>query len=96
MSAVLQDQRCWIHEEREAAARCLSCRRFFCRECVTEHAGQMICAECVARKLAPERTKERSRTMLWAAFAVGGIFMAWLVFYYLGQVLARIPSTFQI
>jgi hypothetical protein len=96
MSSRLTDQRCWVHEAREAAARCLSCRRFFCRECITEHAGQMICAECVARNLAPQRARERSRTMVWAALALGGVLVAWLVFYYLGQGLAQIPSDFHI
>jgi hypothetical protein len=96
MSGVLVDQRCWIHEEREAVARCVPCRRFFCRECITEHEGQMICAECVARTLAPRRASERSRAIVWAVLALGGVFVAWLVFYYLGQGLAQIPSEFHI
>jgi hypothetical protein len=96
MSTLLTDQRCWVHAEREAAARCLTCRRFFCRECVTEHAGQMICAECVARNLAPQRAGERSGAMWWTALALGGVLVAWLVFFYLGQGLAQIPSDFHI
>jgi len=94
-AGTLTDQRCWIHDQREAAARCVSCRRFFCRECITEHDGQMTCAECVARAHAP-RTSERSRTLGWAALAVVGLFAAWLVFYYLGQGLAQLPSDFHI
>jgi hypothetical protein len=96
MSATLSDQRCWIHEEREAVARCLSCHRFFCRECIVEHAGQMMCAECVSRALAPRRAGERSRAVAWSALALAGVFIAWLVFYYLGQGLAQIPSDFHI
>src|SRR5580658_7631208 len=34
----LLDQRCFNHDLREAVAQCPSCKRFFCRECVTEHA----------------------------------------------------------
>lgn len=96
MSPVLTDQRCWIHDQREAAARCLTCHRFFCRECITEHAGQMICAECVARSIAPRRTGSRTRALAWSALAVAGLFIAWLVFYYLGQGLAQIPTNFHI
>ena len=44
----LLDQRCSNHALREAAVQCPSCKRFFCRECVTEHAGRMICVNCVA------------------------------------------------
>jgi hypothetical protein len=96
MSSVLTDQRCWIHEEREAAARCVICRRFFCRECITEHAGQMTCTECVVRASAPQRASERSRTVLWAGLAVVGVLVAWVVFYYTGQALAQLPSEFHI
>jgi hypothetical protein len=96
MTALLTDQRCWIHEEREAAARCLSCHRFFCRECITEHAGQMMCAECVARSFAPRRAGERSRALAWTVLSFTGVLVAWLVFYYLGQALAQIPSDFHI
>jgi hypothetical protein len=91
MSVLLQ--RCFHHADREAAARCVSCQRFYCRECVTEHDGRMICANCVARLRAPV-VKERSSTVIWALLSVCGLLMAWLIFYYLGMGLARIPSTF--
>ncbi|MBT8374528.1 MAG: rhomboid family protein, partial [Deltaproteobacteria bacterium] len=29
-------QRCNNHGQREAVARCPKCRRYFCRECITE------------------------------------------------------------
>jgi hypothetical protein len=96
VSSVLVNQRCWIHDEREAAARCGTCRRFFCRECVTEHAGQMVCAECVALAHSPSQASERSRTMMWTVCALGGLLVAWIVFYYLGQGLAQMPSQFHI
>jgi hypothetical protein len=91
MSILLQ--RCFHHSDREAAARCPSCLRFYCRECVTEHDGRMICANCVARLHAP-LAKERSSTAIWTIFSLGGLLLAWLIFYYLGMGLARIPSTF--
>jgi|ERR1035437_5441398 hypothetical protein len=86
------DQRCSNHALREAAVQCPSCKRFFCRECVTEHQGRMICVGCVtARVAAPTGTPSKAR---WTPMAVAGILVAWLVFYYLGLTLARIPSEF--
>lgn len=96
MSLLLQ--RCFHHADREAAARCPSCQRFYCRECVTEHEGRMTCANCVARLHAPQSTKRSGSRLFKSAmgsiFSIGGILLAWLIFYYLGMGLARIPSTF--
>lgn len=93
MSALIH-QRCSNHPGREAAVRCPECGRFFCRECVTEHLGRMMCADCVARlALAGGRSESRA-SLVWLAMALGGVVFAWLIFYYLGMSLARIPSTF--
>lgn len=92
MSA-LAEQRCWHHLEREAVVRCPECRRFYCRECVTEHLGRMMCASCVASASARPETSP-ARHVFWAFLALGGLLLAWLIFYYLGVFLARIPSDF--
>jgi len=89
----LIDQRCWRHPSREAVARCPECSRFYCRECVVEHLGRMICSDCVARKSAVTASG-RFRTARWSIFAAAGFVLAWLVFYEIGIVLARIPSDF--
>jgi hypothetical protein len=86
-------QRCSIHLEREAAVRCPGCNRFYCRECVTEHLGRMMCAHCVARQSAT-RTGARSPGARWLVLSLGGWLFAWVVFYYLGMLLARMPSEF--
>jgi len=93
MSALV-DQRCWHHPAREAVVRCPECRRYYCRECVTEHIGRMICADCVARAARSRIQNSRFNTVVWITFALGGLVVAWLVFYYLGVFLARIPSDF--
>jgi hypothetical protein len=90
----LLDQRCVNHSLREAAVQCPSCKRFFCRECVTEHAGRMICVGCVAAlSRAGDKTARTARAR-WTVLALAGVLIAWLVFYYLGLTLARIPSEF--
>jgi hypothetical protein len=88
----LIDQRCSNHPAREAVVRCPGCRRFYCRECVTEHDGRMMCAACAAGE-APEVARPSSLAP-WIAGAAAGFLLAWLTFYYLGVALARIPSDF--
>lgn len=93
MSA-LADQRCWHHPAREAVVRCPVCRRFYCRECVIEHEGRMICAACMAQASGTGRQTGHVVNARWTALALGGLLLAWLIFYYLGVYLARIPSDF--
>ena len=90
---LLFHQRCRIHAEREAAVCCPECGRFYCRECVTEHLGRMMCARCVAQSPL-DASDTGSSALTWAAMAVVGLLLAWLIFYYLGIGLVRIPSTF--
>jgi hypothetical protein len=75
-------QRCWTHEAREAVCRCPECGRSFCRECVTEHDGRLLCAACL-KTLAQAPTSRRGglRRLIPAAMALVGILLAWLVFF---------------
>ena len=99
MSPALQ-QRCWNHQDREASCRCPGCLRSFCRECVTEHRKQLLCATCL-QAAAQERQKGRRalRRFLPAAMALAGMALAWFVFYGAGQAflesLARPEATWQ-
>jgi hypothetical protein len=88
------DQRCLNHATREAVAQCPTCKRFFCRECITEHAGRMICVACVNALSRDAQKTERAARARWTVTALAGLLIAWLVFYYLGLTLARIPSKF--
>jgi late competence protein required for DNA uptake (superfamily II DNA/RNA helicase) len=88
----LVDQRCWHHSTREAVVRCPGCARFYCRECVVEHLGRMMCSDCVSVKAADAAVS--FSYVRWTAFATGGFLLAWLIFYYLGVMLARVPSDF--
>jgi hypothetical protein len=94
----LTEHLCFNHRGRDASARCPECRRFFCRECVTEHDDRVICASCLARLLEGATTKDdrpRARQRVSLGVQVGlGAFVLWLVFYSLGQILLRIPSQY--
>ena len=92
MTAALIHQRCWHHADREAVVRCPQCRRYYCRECVVEHEGRMVCAACIER--GGDASAAGSGAALWTVFGVCGFLLAWMVFYYLGMALGRIPSDF--
>src|SRR5438093_5173630 len=91
----LADQRCLIHETREAVARCPACGNFFCRECVTEHEERLLCAGCLT-KLARQASARRWRfAALWpVGQCLLGFFVAWLFLYGLGKALLLTPSSF--
>ncbi len=89
----LASHRCLNHAGREAAARCPACGHFYCRECVTEHGGRVLCAGCLARLTAPaaKRAHPLAR-ILGPSLAVVGLTTAWIFFYALGAVLLALPT----
>jgi hypothetical protein len=91
----LAHQRCFNHAIREAVARCPECRRFFCRECVTEHDDRVICAACL-RKLAHQPLLKRPAfaAVRRAAQCGIGLFVVWFFFYLLGAWLLALPNSF--
>ena len=91
----LSHQRCFNHSEREAAARCMSCERHFCRECVTPHEGLMICGECLEKQKENNRKSKRSKSPA-ALIALWPLSLAllWLILATIGSLLTRVPSTF--
>ncbi len=90
----LHAQRCVQHPSREAVARCPSCVRFYCRECVVEHDGRLLCTSCLAKSSAPVRRSRGIAAVAWFGAAAAGLLMAWASFYYTGSLLAKIPSEF--
>ena len=88
-------QRCCNHMLREAVARCPECRRYFCRECVTEHDDKVLCAGCLHKKMIPKGSglTRYSGVVRILHFLLGTILL-WIFFYYLGQILLSLPSAF--
>jgi hypothetical protein len=86
---------CLNHPRREAAARCTSCGQPFCRECITEFEGRMVCGACYRQKAG---LKEKPpRDLAWitvSAQIVIGVALLWLGAWVLGRVLLSIPSEF--
>lgn len=88
----LHTRRCARHFAREAAARCPACGEFFCRECVVEHEGKLLCAACLAKRTAVgERRRQRLAGVRRVLRVTAGAAMLWLLFYWLGALLLKIP-----
>jgi hypothetical protein len=88
-------ERCFNHSQREAVARCPSCRHYFCRECITEHEERVICANCL-RKLATASVVHRHGFVRAGHIAqcIAGLLLAWFFFYLIGEALLAIPTAF--
>ena len=91
----LAAQRCLHHASREAVARCLECRQFFCRECITEHDERVLCAACL-KKVAPAAAQSaRWRVNLWPVVqTTAGLLLAVFFFYLIGSALLALPDSF--
>ncbi len=88
-------RRCFNHPEREAAVICPECKKNFCRECVTEHDDRMLCARCLQKLLkTPFIKRFRLRYITRLGQCLLGFLIAWLFFYYLGEILLSIPASF--
>jgi hypothetical protein len=88
---------CAIHPERPAIARCPSCRRFFCGECVTEHGGRLVCAACLAAAAGERRASRGLLARLHPAPLLqflAALALVWLSFYLVARFLGDIPDTF--
>lgn len=94
-AAALQRAHCQNHPRREAAARCTSCGQPFCRECVTEFAGRMVCGVCHREKAMVKEKPKRDWFVLTTALQfMVGLGILWLGTWLLGRVLLNIPSEF--
>lgn len=88
-------QICANHSERMAAARCLECGRFFCRECLTEHRGRVLCTACLVKMPVPVSGRRRHLTGLLRLLQWGlGVWLLWVFFYYVSRLLLKIPASF--
>ncbi len=92
--APLRARRCVRHATREAVGRCSACGGFFCRECISEHGGRLVCASCLA-KAAVKAAEKAGGAMaaLWrGAVVCAGLLLLWVLFQTLGGLLLDIPA----
>jgi hypothetical protein len=87
-------ERCSNHASREAVARCPECGRTFCRECISEHDGRVVCAFCLKRLSTKPVRRYRLARLVPLIQILVGVLLLWSSFYLLGKVLLTIPSSF--
>jgi hypothetical protein len=91
----LAHQRCFNHSQREAAARCVECRQFFCRECVAEHDDRIVCASCLQKLAKKPATQRRALVGVLRFFQCAfSLMLLWFFFYLIGEGLISIPTPF--
>lgn len=90
---MLAKKKCVRHGEREAVARCPSCAGDFCRECIVEHDGRILCASCLAREVVRvESAPGEGRRKIWEALVTAACALLLVVmFYALGQFVKALP-----
>ena len=88
----LAARRCLVHPDREAAARCPSCRQYYCRECVVEHDTRFLCAPCLQRAIEAARIP-RSAGLDWLSplRLLLGFAGAYVSLYLIERILLLIP-----
>jgi hypothetical protein len=83
--------RCQQHPHREAVARCPNCSQSFCRECITEHDGRMLCLPCLALRTAPPSapTSTWKPRLGWTLGSLAGLLLTWACVLSLGELFFR-------
>jgi hypothetical protein len=94
MMAIAQE-RCFRHDLREAAGRCPSCRRYYCRECLTELDHRLLCVPCLAKLQAPQYAAVKRKWRFDYAYPLIGLLIAFTLFYWLGQTLILATTDFR-
>lgn len=93
--STLAARKCVRHTGREAIARCPSCGDDFCRECIVEHGGRILCAACLAKEAKQTAAAPRRRVIVRAAsdalLTLASVLALWIAFYAFGQFLKALP-----
>jgi hypothetical protein len=93
----LVSNRCLNHNQRKAVAKCPSCQRDFCQECITEHRGRLICVSCLQETQVATSQKPPSnwgKKLASTTFGLVSLTFLFLLFYFMGRILAAIPQSF--
>jgi hypothetical protein len=92
---ILAQQRCLNHVDREAVARCPECRKYYCRECISEHDDRVLCASCLRRLLEPAAARPRRFAGIGRLVTTcAALALVWFFFFLVGRSLLAIPAPF--
>ncbi len=91
----LAARRCLRHRQREAVALCPECGKYYCRECISEHQGRILCTRCLnASAASGSRARGLAGRFGDLLCSSAGLLFLWMVFYYFGKFLLALPSSF--
>jgi len=98
MSKAVYSKRCSNHPSREAVARCPICQKFYCRECITEHDGKMLCKYCLESKIESQKNDKKSSLFLKQVIIVilfiSSFALSWFLFAMLGKIIMLFPQKY--
>jgi len=88
-SPLLKHKRCFNHANREASARCPNCKHDFCRECITEHAGKMLCVNCLKKTSQKKKSQKQLLVpLIYTLLLTAALTVIFLCFVWLGRTMA--------
>lgn len=89
------DEKCAYHPPRSAAARCPECKTYYCRECITEHEGQVICASCLDERTDEDEREDQTSGLVCLAYGLLGGLLTWLFFHGIARSLIELSEPLQ-
>ncbi|MEX2016068.1 MAG: hypothetical protein WD873_05470 [Candidatus Hydrogenedentales bacterium] len=92
--ATLSQQRCFLHAGREAVARCPRCERYYCRECITEHEGRIVCAACMREVAAASPASPRANFLAPFFQFTTGMLVLVFAFMIVARLLLLLPHDY--
>ncbi len=88
-TGLLKHKRCFNHADREASARCPSCKNDFCRECITEHDGRMLCVNCLKKTFLKKKSQNKLIVpIIYTLMLTAALMVIFLCFIWLGRTIA--------
>jgi len=98
--SAIYSKRCVNHSSRESVAICPVCSKTYCRECITEHKGKMLCRNCLEEQIQKNNKAKKNRTKIKATIMivlfVTAFFSSWFFFALTGYFLASMPQKYHL
>jgi hypothetical protein len=94
MKTKLVALKCEVHAMREAAARCTVCSHHYCRECIQEHEGRMVCGNCLSLKssLEPKHFAGFKEMLVRLVMALASAALLWGAFWCIFTIGSLLPA----
>ena len=88
----LQFNKCFNHMDRESVAICLECKEHFCRECIIDHEGRMLCASCIDKVTVKDEKKKDNVFLKAFSYTLFSFVLLSIIFFIFYSFLFSITS----